>query len=146
MLDLQKKKIHPVDVYVGKRLKEVRQSQKISQEDLANSVDLTFQQVQKYESAKNRISCSKLYEFAKFLNVEVQEFFNGLDSEEYPDAINKSSKEYYAHEEKKNINYGEVSRDKIKDKDLLLLMFDDISNQKVKENVLFLVESLARHY
>lgn len=50
----------------------------VSQERLAEALDLTFQQVQKYEKGTNRISASKLFEAAKFLEVEIGYFFEGL--------------------------------------------------------------------
>lgn len=50
----------------------------ISQEQLADALQLTFQQVQKYERGANRVSASKLYEIAKTLRVSVPFFFDGL--------------------------------------------------------------------
>jgi transcriptional regulator with XRE-family HTH domain len=50
----------------------------VSQEQLADSLGLTFQQVQKYERGANRVSASKLYEIAKTLQVPVAFFFDGL--------------------------------------------------------------------
>jgi transcriptional regulator with XRE-family HTH domain len=50
----------------------------VSQEQLADSLGLTFQQVQKYERGANRVSASKLYEIAKTLQVPVSFFFDGL--------------------------------------------------------------------
>ena len=53
----------------------------LSQQQLADSLGLTFQQVQKYERGANRVSASKLYETACFLKVPMQYFFDGLDGE-----------------------------------------------------------------
>ena len=50
----------------------------MSQTDLGNAVGLTFQQVQKYERGFNRISSSRLFEFAKVLDVPVEHFFDGM--------------------------------------------------------------------
>ncbi len=50
----------------------------VSQEKLAESLGLTFQQVQKYERGANRISASKLYEIAASLQTPVGYFFEGL--------------------------------------------------------------------
>ncbi len=50
----------------------------VSQEQLADSLGLTFQQVQKYERGANRVSASKLYEIARTLQVPVSFFFDGL--------------------------------------------------------------------
>jgi len=51
----------------------------LSQETLAGAVDVTFQQIQKYELGSNRMSASRILSFAKLLNVEVSDFYNGLE-------------------------------------------------------------------
>ncbi len=68
---------HPVDIYVGARVKERRTELGISQEKLAEALGLTFQQVQKYERAANRISASRLYRMGMTLGVDVPFFFEG---------------------------------------------------------------------
>lgn len=70
--------IHDVDLHVGTRVRMRRKFLGLSQGDLANSIDLTFQQVQKYERGSNRISASKLYEIANALGVPVGYFFEGM--------------------------------------------------------------------
>ena len=50
----------------------------MSQEKLADALGLTFQQVQKYERAANRVSASKLYEIARALSTGVAYFYEGL--------------------------------------------------------------------
>jgi transcriptional regulator with XRE-family HTH domain len=45
-----------------------------------NGVGLTFQQIQKYERGSNRIGSSRLYEFAKVLDVPVSYFFDEMPS------------------------------------------------------------------
>ncbi len=60
-----------VDIYVGTRLRMRRKLLDLSQEHLANSLGITFQQVQKYERGTNRISASKLYIAARTLGVPV---------------------------------------------------------------------------
>jgi transcriptional regulator with XRE-family HTH domain len=50
----------------------------ISQEKLAGTVGLTFQQVHKYEQGKSRISAGRLYKLAKALGVPVAFFFEGM--------------------------------------------------------------------
>lgn len=68
-----------VDVVIAAALKTLRATRKISQERLAEELDLTFQQIQKYEKAHNRISASRLYRIACFLEVSVLDFYMGLD-------------------------------------------------------------------
>ncbi|MBB3917196.1 helix-turn-helix domain-containing protein [Rhizobium fabae] len=69
---------HPVDIHVGQQLRIRRVHSNLSQTELGQKVGLSYQQVQKYESGKNRISASMLYEIASGLNVPVGCFFDGL--------------------------------------------------------------------
>lgn len=78
---------HPTDVYVGKRLRHFRWLKGATQTDLAEAIDVKFQQVQKYETGFNRISASRLLEAAKFLGRPVSDFFPGEDEADEP-AIN----------------------------------------------------------
>lgn len=68
----------PVDTHVGARLRLRRTLLGLSQTELARSVGLTFQQVQKYESGANRISASRLYHIAEALDVPVSFFFDDM--------------------------------------------------------------------
>lgn len=52
--------------------------QGMSQENLGERLDLTFQQVQKYEKGANRVSASRLYQIGEILKVPVEYFFDGL--------------------------------------------------------------------
>ena len=67
-----------VDGLVGQRLRQRRTLLGVSQERLAESVGLTFQQIQKYEKGTNRISASRLYQLCNVLEVPVSYFFEGL--------------------------------------------------------------------
>lgn len=75
---------NPIDLYVGTKIRARRKVLGISQEKLADSLGLTFQQVQKYERGANRVSASKLYETAKTLQVSVSHFFPPEDATEAP--------------------------------------------------------------
>lgn len=70
---------HPVDIHVGDRLRARRTLLGLTQEMLADAVDLTFQQIQKYERGANRIGASKLFQFAQILGISVAYFFDDLD-------------------------------------------------------------------
>lgn len=69
---------NPIDVHVGLRIRLRRKELGVSQERLAEAIGLTFQQVQKYERAANRVSASKLYEMARALETSTAYFFEGL--------------------------------------------------------------------
>jgi transcriptional regulator with XRE-family HTH domain len=69
---------NPVDRHVGLRIRMRRKELGISQERLAESIGLTFQQVQKYERAANRVSASKLWEMSRALSTNIGYFYEGL--------------------------------------------------------------------
>lgn len=70
--------MHPVDIHVGSRVRLRRNLQGVSQTDLGETVGLTFQQIQKYENGKNRISASKLFQLSQALDVPVSFFFDDM--------------------------------------------------------------------
>jgi transcriptional regulator with XRE-family HTH domain len=78
---------HPVDVYVGRRLRLKRTIMGMSQEALGKSTGVTFQQIQKYERGVNRMGASRIYHFAKLLNVPVSYFFDGFGDVEADDTM-----------------------------------------------------------
>ncbi|WP_245275018.1 helix-turn-helix domain-containing protein [Mesorhizobium sp. LSHC412B00] len=69
---------HPADRHVGRQIATLRVQSDVSQAQLARSIGISFQQLQKYESARNRVSASMLYEIACSLGVPVGRFFEGL--------------------------------------------------------------------
>lgn len=69
------KSITEIDVYVAKRLLAARKGSGLSQSDAAHAVGLSFQQVQKYELGKNRISSGKLAVLARLYSKPIAWFF-----------------------------------------------------------------------
>lgn len=68
-------KYHPIDIYVGKKLRKIRTKSNISLETLGQSVDLSGEQIRKYEGGANRISASKLFQIGSFFGKNVSFFF-----------------------------------------------------------------------
>jgi len=66
---------HPVDVRVGRRVRELRAAQGLSQGALADKLGVSFQQVQKYEKGTNRMGASRLSDIARVLGVDIAELF-----------------------------------------------------------------------
>jgi transcriptional regulator with XRE-family HTH domain len=75
-----KKVPNPIDKYVGSRVRMRRVLLGMSQEKLGEALNLTFQQVQKYEKGTNRIGASRLQQISKTLNVPPAYFFDGAPS------------------------------------------------------------------
>ncbi len=69
---------HPVDIHVGRRLRQKRTFLGLSQDTVGKKIGVTFQQIQKYERGINRMGASRLYDFAKALGVQVSYFFEGF--------------------------------------------------------------------
>lgn len=67
-----------VDEHIGQRVQLRRVMMGLSQKDLAKICGVTFQQIQKYESAGNRISASRLFELSSALETPISFFFMGL--------------------------------------------------------------------
>lgn len=60
---------NPIDVQVGARVRAHREAAGLSQHELSRLIDISFQQIQKYERGQNRISASRLLEIAEQLGV-----------------------------------------------------------------------------
>lgn len=121
---------NPVDVHVGGRIRLRRKFLGLSQQSLASSIGLTFQQVQKYERGSNRVSASKLYEIALILKAPVAYFFDGLD--ETVDGFSESEVEQTA-------NAFLLTTEGIQ----LAEAFPRVKNAKHRRRVLDLVRTLA---
>ncbi len=76
----KKKSPHPIDKYVGARIRMRRLKLDMSQTQLGEGLGLTFQQVQKYEKGSNRVSASRLQQIVSILQVPVAFFFEGAPS------------------------------------------------------------------
>jgi transcriptional regulator with XRE-family HTH domain len=72
---------NPVDIHVGGRIRLRRTLLGLSQETLADSLGLTFQQVQKYERGANRVSSSRLFDLVRILGVPIAYFFDEMGSD-----------------------------------------------------------------
>lgn len=72
---------HVVDRAVGARVATRRLALGLSQTALAQNIGVSFQQVQKYESGRNRISSSRLSEIAAALDVPMTYFFKGVTAD-----------------------------------------------------------------
>ncbi len=68
-----------VDKFVGARLRLRRNLLGHTQSDLGAALELTYQQIQKYETGASRINAGRLWALAQALNVPVSYFFDGLD-------------------------------------------------------------------
>ena len=70
-----------IDQHVGERIRSRRAELGLTQEQLAEALNVSYQQIQKYETGANRISASRIFEMARKLEVDLSYFFEGLPSD-----------------------------------------------------------------
>ena len=100
----------------------------LSQTDLAGRMDVSYQQVQKYESGNNAVSASRLYQLAQSLEVPIEYFFQGLADEDASTAPPES------------VEYEKISRNLIK----LIQAFSEIPAQRDQVALVRLTQSIAQ--
>ncbi len=72
------RKPNPVDEHVGGRIRLRRTLLGLSQAELGDALELTFQQIQKYERGTNRIGAGRLYRVSTVLGVPISFFFEEI--------------------------------------------------------------------
>ena len=70
-----------IDMHVGKRVRLRRTLLGMSQEQLGTELNITFQQVQKYERGANRISALRLWDISQILDVPISYFFDDMSQD-----------------------------------------------------------------
>ena len=128
------RKPHPVDIHVGSRLRYRRMIIGMSQEKLGEKINLTFQQIQKYERGDNRIAASRLFQISKILEVPVGYFFEGYPGFEETDANVAIPP---------NIEFALTKHIQNRDGIDLNLAFAAISSPKVRRCIIDLVRSFG---
>ncbi len=128
---------NPVDVHVGARLRQRRTLLGMNQTKLGSSIGLTFQQVQKYEKGKNRISASRLYALSGTLDVPIEYFFSDM-----PTAVAASSPTLVGGRAKKPPSY---EPDPMATRETLELVraYYKISNPQVRKRLFEMVKAIG---
>lgn len=129
---------HPIDVYVGSRVRLRRTLLGLSQEKLGEAVGLTFQQIQKYERGANRIGASRMYDLAQVLDVPVAYFFDEMPEGLLPRPTAEGGFAEPPQEEQE--------RDPLTRRETLELVraYYRITNARVRKRVFELVKSIAK--
>jgi transcriptional regulator with XRE-family HTH domain len=76
---MREKAIKPTDKLIGQNIRATRLARGVTQQELANRIGVTFQQVQKYETGTNGVRGSRLVQIAKALNTAVVVLFEGTE-------------------------------------------------------------------
>lgn len=68
-----------IDEHIGLQLQIMRIMQHITRKDLAAVLDVTTEQIRKYELGRNRMTAKSLYVICSHFNVKMNFFFEGFD-------------------------------------------------------------------
>lgn len=69
-----------IDVNIGKKIRELRIVSGWSRKQLGVLIDVTHQQLQKYEKGTNRICPGRLYSIARAFKVSISYFFEDIEN------------------------------------------------------------------
>ncbi len=129
-----------IDKHVGQQLRSRRSLLGLSQEKLADSIGVTFQQVQKYERGANRISASRLFSFSKILDVSIDYFYEGL-----PD--NSDNTDSTTEPEQKALNKNGLPEDLLSQKETIHLLraYYSVDSESKRKVILKLVKSMSQN-
>jgi len=126
-------KITPIDRHIAKKLHQFRLAFGMTQDKLGELTGVTFQQIQKYEKAKNRISASRLFEFSQFLEKPIGDFFEGL----------KADRTYYNYEFKSDNKQRKEGKELSKELLPLIRAFNRIENPQTKRHLVALAVAIS---
>jgi len=137
---------NPVDVHVGERIKLRRKVLRLSQQEMAKRLGLTFQQIQKYEKGLNRVGASRLWDISRVLNVSMDFFFSDMDS----DVESQSPMMLYSKDES-TINmlhedHEQMDFDPMKRRETLELVraYYKINNRKIAKYLFDLIVAMSK--
>lgn len=118
-----------LDILIGRRIRSRRTILGITQKDLGTLVGVSPQQIQKYETASNRVACSTLYAFSQYLKTPVDYFFKNKEDE---GLLIKEDQESF-------------KMDEIQEKEIIKLinLYKSISSKNLRKKVYELLEAMS---
>ncbi len=133
-----------IDKHVGLQIRNRRTIMGLSQEKLADSVGVTFQQVQKYERGTNRVSASRLFNFSKILDVSIDYFYDGLDNNKLKPVYGMADNDQDAFQGLSE-NAKSVPEDFLKNKETIELIraYYSIESSKKRKEIIRFIKSMA---
>ena len=126
-------------MHVGKRVRLRRTLLGLSQEQLGDALNLTFQQVQKYERGTNRISASRLWDISQILDTSISYFFEDMSPQ------TKLGSPRKVNREEQKLLEDDFERDPISRRETLELVrtYYSISEPNVRKRLAELIKIVA---
>ena len=135
-----------VDGYVGRQIRLRRNFLGMTQQDLARRLDVTFQQVQKYERGANRVSASRLWDLSQILKIDVGYFFADM-----PNTISAASPRLMAQDhadrDAQDRTLDELSSDPLLKRETLELLrsYYLIKTPHIRKKMAMMIREAAQH-
>ncbi|MEW5816437.1 MAG: helix-turn-helix transcriptional regulator [Spirochaetota bacterium] len=120
---------------IGDKIREFRKQRNVTQAELAERINVSFQQVQKYEKGKTRISLQRLITIANALQIPVSAFFE--DYQGYP--VSEDRREYTAGKDDGKDHFVSLTSEEAG----LIKLFRKISNKKVRQGLITFLKGIA---
>lgn len=135
--DKKKGQAQKIDQLIGERLKEIRKLKKLTQEDVAEKLGVSFQQIQKYENGKNRISFSRLYELSNFMNVPLESFVSNIHESASPEGFSSKPQSRIPPAHNDSVSEKETEE--------LLSIYYSLEDPELRKNLLQFIRSMAEN-
>ena len=128
-----------VDMHVGKRVRLRRTLLGMSQEQLGASLNITFQQVQKYERGASRISASRLWDISQILDAQISYFFDDMTDDTMRSSPRRVSRGENIDLDDENVRDPMARRETLE----LVRTYYSIEKPKVRKRIAEMVKSIA---
>lgn len=125
---------NPTDKHVGARIRMRRLMLGMSQTALADGLDLTFQQIQKYEKGTNRVGASRIQQISEILQVPVSFLFEGGPTSTPGNGFGEGTSPTYVSDFLATSEGLALTR-----------AFTRITDSKLRRSIVDLVEQIAAH-
>ncbi len=112
---------------IAEKIRAIRNQLGLSQEQLGEIAGVTYQQIQKYEKGKDRISANRLKKIADALNIPISYFFEDISIK-----VKEGEAAYYT--------LGQLTKEEVE----LVKLFRKVKDKKAKENLLRLIKSTRK--
>ena len=122
------------DRIIGLRVKAYRDIKGLSQTELGDAVGVTFQQIQKYESGKNKVSVSRLIDMCKILDVSLMNFVSGLEKPQKAQviAVSDVKQDKIIHDPERNKEAAE-----------LLKIYNSVESEEDRQEIMNVLKALV---
>ncbi len=135
-----------INLSIGEKIRSLRHMNGINQSDLGKKIDVTFQQIQKYEKGHNKIVASKLYILAKKMNIDISFFFKDIENKLNTFNQYEENSPYILNEEQAEFEYNrekEEDSHSYRESIVLVKAFNSIKSSQTRKRFLNLLKAIA---